>query len=135
MKAMIKTAEHLYRFAETVAAKLDGKTYEIECKPKKSTRSLQQNAYLWGVCYKTILEAGELDLEGWRAEDLHEYFLGQHFGWETLEGFGRKRLRPLNRSSTLSKMEFVDFVAYIQQTMAEIGIVIPDPDADAASDS
>lgn len=129
MKAVIKNAEQLYRFADQVAAKLDGKPYVIECTKRKSTRSLEQNAYLWGVCYPMILSTGEL--EGWRKEDLHEYFLGEYFGWETLEGLGRKRLRPLNRSSKLSKMEFADFVAFIQQKMAEIGIVIPDPESPA----
>jgi hypothetical protein len=90
------------------------------------TRSVQQNRYLWGVVYPTIL--GELhDMEGWRNEDLHEYMLGECFGWETLEGFGRKRIRPINRSSNLTKPEFVDYVAFIQQKMAEIGIEIPDP--------
>ena len=79
-------------------------------------RTLSQNAYLWGVCYGTILEYGDLD--GWRRKDLHEYFLGEHFGWETLEGFGRKRMRPINRSSTLNKQEFSDYVAFIQEKAA-----------------
>jgi hypothetical protein len=57
---------------------------------------------------------------------LHEYFLGEHFGWETLEGFGRKRLRPLKRSSKLSTAEFAAFVDFIQRKAAELGIYIPD---------
>ena len=93
---------------------------------KGGSRSLEQNRYLWGVCYATILEQGNLD--GWRNEDLHEYFLGEHFGWETLEGFGKRRMKPLNRSSRLTKMEFVDFIAFIHQKSAEMGIVIPDPE-------
>ena len=60
--------------------------------------------------------------------DLHEYFLGEHFGWQTLEGFGRKRVKPLRRSSPLSKTEFVDFVDFIQRTMAGHGVYIPDPE-------
>lgn len=99
--------------------------YRVTVK-KGGSRSIAQNRYLWGVCYPTILEQGEL--EGWRAKDLHEYFLGEHFGWETLEGFGRKRAKPLNRSSSLNKMEFVDFVAFIQERAAGMGIYIPDPD-------
>lgn len=91
-------------------------------------RSLEQNAYLWGVCYEMILESG-LREQGWRNTDVHEYFLGEHFGWETLDGLGRKRVRPLNRSSVLTKMEFVDYVAFIQERAAQMGIVIPDPEA------
>jgi len=93
---------------------------------KGGSRSLEQNRYLWGVCYPTILEQG--GLEGWRNEDLHEYFLGEHFGWETLNGFGKRRMKPLNRSSRLTKMEFVDFVDFIHQKSAEMGVVIPDPE-------
>ena len=91
-------------------------------------RSQEQNRYLWGVCYATILEFGGETLGGWTNQDLHEYFLGEHFGWETLEGFSRKRIKPVHRSSTLTKMEFVDFVAFIQRKAAEMGIVIPDPE-------
>ena len=96
---------------------------------KGGQRSTQQNSYLWGVCYETILDVlGENDLAGWTNDDLHEFFLIQHFGSETLEGFGMKRLKPLHRSSTMTKMEFVDYVAFIQQFAAEHGIYIPDPE-------
>ena len=99
--------------------------YKVTVK-KGGSRSIQQNRYLWGVCYPMIIEQGRLD--GWRNDDLHEYFLGEHFGWETLEGLGRKRMRPLNRSSSLTKMEFVDYVAFVQEKAAGLGIVIPDPE-------
>ena len=53
--------------------------------------------------------------------------LGEHFGWETIEGLGKKRLRPLRRSSALTKAEFSEFVGYIQRRAAELGVYIPDP--------
>lgn len=56
-------------------------------------RSDQQNRYLWGVAYKTLADA-----TGQPAEDWHEYFLGEHFGWEESELFGKRKLRPKNRS-------------------------------------
>lgn len=92
----------------------------------KPVRSTQQNKYLWGVVYPSILAAGQL--EGWTAEEVHDYCLGECYGWETVEGLGRKRIRPIKRSAKLSKMEFVDFVAFIQQRMAEHGIFVPDAD-------
>ena len=93
------------------------------------TRSLEQNAYLWGVCYETILVQGGLREQGWTREDLHEYFLGEFHGWQELEGFGRKRVKPIERSSGKSKMEFVDYVNFIHQRAAEqLGIAIPDPE-------
>ena len=97
--------------------------WQLTIKEWKRTRSNDQNAYLWGVVYPTILQ----HLPGWDADDLHEYFLGEHFGWSTLEGLGRKRLKPLRRSSKLSTTEFSDHVAFIQRAMAEKGIYVPDP--------
>jgi hypothetical protein len=100
----------------------------IEVKDGKPKRSQQQNSYLWGVVYATILRDGGEALGGWRAEDLHEYLLGEHFGWERVQAFGKTRMRPLRRSSALNKTEFVDYVAFIKQKMAEHGITVPDPD-------
>jgi hypothetical protein len=103
------------------------KPWQVTIEKYKKRRSNSQNAYLWGVCYPNILEQGGEQLAGWTKDDLHSYMLGEHFGWETLEGFGRKRMRPIRRSSKLSTMEFQDYVAFIQQKAAELGIVIPDP--------
>jgi hypothetical protein len=99
------------------------KAWLVEVSESRPRRSDEQNRYLWGVVYQAITDR----LEGWTKEDVHEYCLGECFGWETVEGLGRKRLRPLKRSSRLSKTEFVDYVAFIQQRMAEHGIYIPDP--------
>ena len=110
-----------------LCAKLDrNKAWRVEVHEQRPTRSSAQNRYLWGVCYPSIIAAGKL--EGWSSDDLHEYFLGEHFGWEKVVGFGKTRLHPLRRSAKLNKMEFMDFIAFIQQRMAEHGIVIPDPD-------
>ena len=94
---------------------------------KGRKRSNEQNRYLWGVCYQTILDQGGEDLGGWERDDLHEFFLGSCYGWETIEGFGKKRLRPLKRSSNMTTAEFVDFVRFIQTFMSERGVYIPDP--------
>lgn len=99
--------------------------WNITIAEHKPTRSHAQNRYLWGIVYPTILKAGAL--EGWEADDLHEYLLGECFGWETLAGFGKRRLRPLRRSSKLNKQEFSDYVAFIQRKMAEHGVYVPDP--------
>lgn len=106
--------------------------YRQVLEPAKSKRSLSQNAYLWGVCYTTILEQGGETLAGWTSQDLHDYFLGEHFGWETLEAFGRKRMRPIRRSSKLTKFEFMQFVDSIQRRAADLGIYIPSPNEQGA---
>lgn len=99
--------------------------WRVEVSEAKPIRSNNQNAYLWGVVYPAILKVGNLD--GWEAADVHEYLLGEWAGWEVVEAFGRKRQRPIRRSSKLTKLEFVDFVRFIQNRMAEHGIYVPDP--------
>ena len=128
-KVVVRSRNSAYRFVDSICNGLGEqfKPHQIEMTPVKSVRSLEQNAFLWGVCYKTILDHG-LREQGWQAEDIHEYFLGEHFGWKELRGFDRVRLKPLNRSSKLKTTEFSDFIAYIQQKAAEMGIYIPDPE-------
>lgn len=102
-------------------------SWRIEVVEVKRTRSLAQNAYLWGCVYVKILEHPEL--EGWTAEDIHEFMLGEHFGWLKLESkvIRRARMVPKRRSSKLSTLEFMDYVAFIQRYWSERGVIIPDP--------
>ena len=116
------------RLLQRVAAFLAGLSHEkawtVEVKELKRKRSDQQNRYLWGVAYPAILK----HLPGWSADDLHEFCLGEWGGWEMLEGFGKRRMRPVRRSSKLNTTEFQDFITHIQVSMAEKGIYVPDPD-------
>lgn len=95
---------------------------------KPQRRSSNQNAYLWGVVYPTILTGGGKALDGFTDEDLHEMFLGECFGVKRLKAFGRVIEKPVRRSSKLSTTEFSDYVMHIQARVAEMGIVIPDPE-------
>jgi hypothetical protein len=115
-------ASAVERFAKVLCALDADKAWDVKVIEKKRQRSEQQNRYLWGVCYAELVKA----LPGWDAEDVHEYMLGEWSGWETLSGFGKKRLRPLRRSSRLNKQEFADFVSFIQRKAAEHGVFIPD---------
>lgn len=118
----------LKQIGSFLAALSKGRAWRITVEELRTTRSQQQNRYLWGGVYPAILK----HLPGWTADDVHEYCLGEWAGWELLEAFGRKRYRPLKRSSKLSKMEFVDYIADIQRRMAERGIYVPDPDENFA---
>lgn len=113
----------------TMVAAIDTKqSWAITVEPWKKKRSNAQNAYLNGVVYPMILEAGGEMLRGYQRSDLHEYFLGECFGFEVLEGLGRKRLRPLKRSSALTMQEFREFLLFIENKCIEIGIgPLPEP--------
>jgi len=109
------------------------KTWAIEITEWKKPRTNQQNAFLWGVAYPSILEGGGEALAGWTRDDLHEYFLGECFGWEMLEGFGRKRMRPLKRSSALTKQEFSEYLNFLESRCIDMGITIPEPVYESAN--
>ena len=102
-------------------------SWQVTIEAFKPKRSDQQNAFLWGVVYPSILEGGGETLRGWTTNDLHEYFLIEAFGSEVIEGFGRKRHKPIRRSSKLTKQEFSDYLALIEAKCAELGIHIPEP--------
>lgn len=93
----------------------------------KKPRTNQQNAFLWGVAYPAILEGGGEALKGWSRDDIHEYMTGEFGGWEVLEGFGRKRMRPVLRSSRMTKEQFSEYLDWLGAKCADMGIVIPEP--------
>lgn len=99
------------------------KKWEIYIKQTKDTRSQKQNRYLWGVVYKLLQEETGND-----PEDLHDYFLGEYFGWESVDVMGSDTLRPKRRSKSLPTSDFFEFVEFIRRRAAENGYFIPDPD-------
>jgi hypothetical protein len=116
------------RACKVIQALPSDRAWRIEIAEHKRKRSDDQNRYLWGAVYPSILNAGAEQLRGWTAEDLHEFFLGEIYGWEVIEGFGRKRMKPVRRSSKMNTAEFAEYVSRIQQRMAELGIYVPDPE-------
>lgn len=131
LPALLSRERAIERLATVLKGLSLDRAWRISVGEHKPSRSAQQNRYLWGVIYKTILDTGRL--QGWDADDLHEYLLGEWSGWEVLEGFGKKRLRPVRRSSVLTKEEFSAYVDFIQRKMAELGIYVPDADKSMAA--
>jgi hypothetical protein len=111
----------------TVIKSLDAqKAWKVEITEVKRVRTDPQNKFLWAM-YSDILRLGGEDMAGWSRNDLHDFFLMDHFGTETYEVFGRKRVRAVRRSSRLNKQEFSDYIAHIQQFMAERGVYLASP--------
>lgn len=117
--------DNILRFLKALPT---GVSWEISVKKHQKKRSNSQNSYLWGAVYPTILKSGGEIMGGWTADDLHDYYLGVHFGTEVLHLGGRDYERPLRRSSKLSTTEFMDYVATVQREAAGLGVFIPDPD-------
>jgi len=108
----------------------DGKPYillgHLRTILKKSRRTNDQNALLWALYTDARDKGGEL-LAGWDTETIHDYMLGEYFGWVTTEALGRKRQTPVKRSSRLTKLEFSDFIEFVVRRFAEHGIVLELP--------
>lgn len=119
--------EQVMKAVAAMMTALPAKPFAVTVEVWKKPRTNQQNAYLWGVVYPAVIEGGGEALGGFTRDDVHEWLLGECFGWQTLEGFGRKRMRPLKRSSALNKQEFSDYLTFIDTKCAEFGIVIPEP--------
>lgn len=107
----------------------------------KATRSDLQNRYLNGVAYKLLGDA-----IGYERNEVSEYCCGLYFGWKDKKvpkkpscpsGIESVPIRttttgPEGGRQVLSKIEFSEYVAYIQRFAASKGIHIPDPDPDYA---
>lgn len=88
-----------------------------------SPRSLEQNAFLHAVPLKLICEH-----TGFNMDEMKDYLLGEAFGWEEVELFGRTIQRPLRRSSKLNVKEFTWFLEWIEQWASNtLGLLIPRP--------
>lgn len=100
------------------------KAWEVIVRPFRKTRSNLQNRALWGIAYKLLSEH-----TGHEPDELHEYFLGEFWGWEVKEFFGLKKRVPKRRSHDMKTTEFTDYYAFVQRKASELlGVYIPDPD-------
>jgi hypothetical protein len=97
---------------------------ELVIRRAKSKRSLDQNAYVFGVAYPLLADA--LGYDAHEIEDLH-YALVAKWGGEHFD----KRLNamvPNKRSSRLSTVEFSEYMEWLVRFGAETcGCVIPLP--------
>jgi len=90
---------------------------------KKSRRSKEQNAYLWGVVYREISKH-----TGHTPSELHGIFkakfLRSKMIWRGAE------VITLKSSTELSVGEMQEFLMEVIREANELGIVIPEPDRD-----
>lgn len=125
------------QIATFVAALDAGRPYRVTVEEAKSTRTNQQNRYLWGVAYKLIAEA-----VGYEVDEVAEFMCGQFFGW-TDKRVPKKPSNPQGvesvpvrttttnengERSVLNKQDFTDYIAFVHRFAASNGIYIPDAD-------
>lgn len=122
----VARADLISKVSRFLALLSPDKSWEVEVKEAKQTRSTDQNSLLWAL-YDQILTTGGEAMGGWTRDDLHEFFLENHFGTATKNYGGKSVDVPRRRSSRLSKQEFSDFVDSIVRFMASQGIFLEMP--------
>jgi hypothetical protein len=131
--AVIRSRAEFDRWSAFALA--SGFPLEVSAKPYKPTRTSEQNAYLFGVCYPPIAEA-----KGYTVDDIHEWMCGTHFGWvdepcpktpNNPQGIRSRPFRTTTRDhegkrNVLNKVEFSAFVDTVHRIASQAGIFIPD---------
>ena len=108
------------------------KSWVIEVKPFRKSRSLDQNAATFGLAYKVIMEATGLEGEEERKQ-LHRDFCGDFFGWTDGPLGGRKPIRTTTKNErgerdVIDTATMARMYEFIQRTAAGYGIDVPSPD-------
>lgn len=97
---------------------LDGKRVAVSLEQKRKNRSLEQNAYYWGVVLASIS-----DFTGYDAEDLHNHFKAHFLKREV------GNLTTFKSTSHLNTKEFTDYIDKIIRFANQVlGIEIPTPE-------
>ena len=122
-----RRASVIQRLSLTLRQLAPGKLWKITIEQYSPKRSEQQNRYLFGPVYDTLLE--HLPGEFTKAE-LHEFLLEQCFGYEEYWIGDQKKTRPLKRSSKLNRLEFAEYIDFVQRYATRFGIFIPDAEPD-----
>ncbi|HBG32059.1 MAG TPA: hypothetical protein DDW98_15780 [Gammaproteobacteria bacterium] len=123
---------HAERAKRLVMDFLPGEEVEVMFRRRKRERSLRQCRYLNGVAYKLLGNA-----TGYDRDDISEFLCGTYFGWKDKPIPGKRvKQVPVRTTTTdeegkrcvLSKLEFAEYVDFVQRFGAKHGVVIPDPD-------
>lgn len=102
-----------------------GQNVQLVLKKRENQRSVDQNAWIWGVAYPVIADALGYDMH--EHEDLHYALVAKCFG----EHFDKRvgAMLPNRRSSKLSTKEFSEYMEWLVRFGAEScgGVYVPLP--------
>lgn len=118
-----------FHFSETqkkilaeACQKYEGKTVRLIIKPDRHPRSDLQNRYYWG-CVLTEIAAET----GHTTEELHEVFK-EMFLERKFTAIKGKEYPQAKTTTTLSTLEFMEYIDRITAFVAEWGISVPPPE-------
>lgn len=106
----------------------EGRDVDLSFALHREIRSLRQNAYLWGVCYRAVSE--HTGYEDWEVHELaKQMFLPRTLA--VTDGNGEIKGEYVIGGSTtkLDTAEMTEYIERFRRWAAEtFGLVIPDPD-------
>lgn len=104
---------------------LTGQPVQLVLKKHEAQRSLDQNAWVWGVAYPILAEAIGYDLH--EHEEMHYGLIAKCFG----EHFDKRlgAMVPNKRSSKLTTREFSEYMEWLVRFAAVDcgGVIVPLP--------
>jgi hypothetical protein len=96
------------------------KAWELTVKPYRKKRANSQNRFYWAA-----IIGGIRDATGNDSNDLHEYLLGECFGWQEYQIMDKRKVRPARRSSDMTVEEFALYCEWcISWAGRELGLHI-----------
>ena len=98
---------------------LSGKRVVVEVEQEKTSRSTQQNKFLWSAIYGTIEQETGQDLT-----EIHEWCKSQFLPTRIVTVLG-KSVKMKGSTAKLSKLEFGDYVDKIRAYFADFQISFP----------
>jgi hypothetical protein len=109
----------------------NNKSYRLTIKRAVKERTNDQNAALFGLAYKVLGQS-----TGYTNDELHDAFCKRFFGSVDRKVFGIVTSVPFRTTTTneygdldvIPAEEFARFYDMVQDTGAEAGIKVPDPD-------
>lgn len=139
-KGDIARSRDIGRVVHELEALDESKAWRVTIEEEKSKRSLQANAYYWGVVVEAIYKQ-----TGYEPEEIHEYLCGARWGWKdkrvpktprNTTGVESVPVRTTTtdadgKRSVLKTSEFQEFVEFARRWAAKkLNIYVPDPDPD-----
>jgi hypothetical protein len=101
-----------------------GKVLEISVRQYRKQRSIDQNAWIWGVAYPLIAESIGYDRD--EHEELHYWLVRECFGTHHDKRLGADVANV--RSSKLTTAEFSEYMEWLVRFSAKkFGVVVPLP--------
>jgi hypothetical protein len=110
------------RVLDNYLASVDKKALYVTVELVRGIRTLNQNAYLWGVVYKLIA-----DYTGCSEKAIHLFCKKKFLKRKFMKVLGEE-VEDESSTTHLSKLDFSDYVEEIRAFFGqEYGIIIPDP--------